>query len=310
MEQKIGIVGGGIAGLALAIALQQLGIKSIIFEKDLNFQTRNQGYGLTLQQGGKALKSLQLLDAIRKLSCSSLSHFIFDGDGRIVVYWGVGRTLSEKNVVWNANRNLHISRQALRQVLLDRIDERFVEIRWDSQVVGLERVEEGVFVETLSGDKSIPKIDFVYVVAGCDGIFSRVRSMIIIDDPLKYLETFVMLGIFETAGFELFIERVVQMSDGDARIFMMPFDEDRTMWQLSFPLKSLDAAIDLSKSSQENLLAEAKKRCKNFCSPIPEMLNATLPALVTGYPVYDREPMVEPLDENLMITLLGGIKHF
>jgi hypothetical protein len=39
----VGIVGGGIGGFALAVALQSRGIKSIVFEKDSSFEERQQG---------------------------------------------------------------------------------------------------------------------------------------------------------------------------------------------------------------------------------------------------------------------------
>ena len=56
----VGIIGGGIAGLALAIALQHRSIPFTIYEKDLNFEERQQGYGLTMQQGSQALLALGL----------------------------------------------------------------------------------------------------------------------------------------------------------------------------------------------------------------------------------------------------------
>ena len=43
------IVGGGIGGVALGIALQQRGIRYTLFEKDDCFDSRRQGYGLTMQ---------------------------------------------------------------------------------------------------------------------------------------------------------------------------------------------------------------------------------------------------------------------
>jgi salicylate hydroxylase len=56
----ISIIGGGIGGLALAIALQHRSIPFTIYEKDLNFDERQQGYGLTMQQGSQALLALGL----------------------------------------------------------------------------------------------------------------------------------------------------------------------------------------------------------------------------------------------------------
>lgn len=47
----VGIVGGGISGLALALALQKRKIQSVLWEKDESFEDRKQGYGLTIQQG-------------------------------------------------------------------------------------------------------------------------------------------------------------------------------------------------------------------------------------------------------------------
>lgn len=59
---KIAIVGAGISGLTLSIALRQIGFKNIsIFEKDGSFDCRKQGYGLTILQGKAALKKIGVL---------------------------------------------------------------------------------------------------------------------------------------------------------------------------------------------------------------------------------------------------------
>ena len=44
------IAGCGMSGLALALALQQRGMRVVIYEKDAHFDSRSQGYGLTMQQ--------------------------------------------------------------------------------------------------------------------------------------------------------------------------------------------------------------------------------------------------------------------
>ena len=56
----VAIVGGGIGGAALALALQQRGVPVRVFERDACFAERAQGYGLTMQQGATALKQLGL----------------------------------------------------------------------------------------------------------------------------------------------------------------------------------------------------------------------------------------------------------
>lgn len=60
---RIAVVGAGISGLALSIALKQRGFTNItIFEKDISFDFRRQGYGLTILQGKSALRKLGVLE--------------------------------------------------------------------------------------------------------------------------------------------------------------------------------------------------------------------------------------------------------
>ncbi|KNC70567.1 hypothetical protein SARC_16904, partial [Sphaeroforma arctica JP610] len=55
---KVVVIGGGIGGFALALALQQRNTQVIVYEKDKSFDERSQGYGLTLQQGARILSKL------------------------------------------------------------------------------------------------------------------------------------------------------------------------------------------------------------------------------------------------------------
>ena len=50
----IAIIGGGIGGIALAVACLHRGIPYTLYERDESFDARAQGYGLTLQQASKA----------------------------------------------------------------------------------------------------------------------------------------------------------------------------------------------------------------------------------------------------------------
>jgi 2-polyprenyl-6-methoxyphenol hydroxylase-like FAD-dependent oxidoreductase len=52
----IAIIGGGIAGVALGVACLHRGIPYTIYERDMDFAARSQGYGLTLQQASKAIE--------------------------------------------------------------------------------------------------------------------------------------------------------------------------------------------------------------------------------------------------------------
>jgi 2-polyprenyl-6-methoxyphenol hydroxylase-like FAD-dependent oxidoreductase len=62
-KSRIAVVGAGISGLALSIALKQKGFTNIkVFEKDPSFDNRRQGYGLTILQGKSALRKIGVLE--------------------------------------------------------------------------------------------------------------------------------------------------------------------------------------------------------------------------------------------------------
>jgi hypothetical protein len=73
----VAIVGGGIGGAALALALQQRNVPVRIYERDGGFDERAQGYGLTMQQGATALSRL----GVPNLGVFSTAHHSFLPDG-------------------------------------------------------------------------------------------------------------------------------------------------------------------------------------------------------------------------------------
>jgi 2-polyprenyl-6-methoxyphenol hydroxylase-like FAD-dependent oxidoreductase len=88
----------------------------------------------------------------------------------------------------------------------------------------------------------------------------------------------------------------------------MPYDSDSVMWQLSFPI-SEDEAIILSTKGSKALKEEACRRIQ-WHEPIPQILSVTQEALISGYPVYDRELLnPELLQKSGNVTLIGDAAH-
>lgn len=88
----------------------------------------------------------------------------------------------------------------------------------------------------------------------------------------------------------------------------MPYDQDRIMWQLSFPLEEAEAK-KLSAQGAKAMKDEACRRLQ-WHDPIPQVLAATGESEITGYPVYDRK-LFDPLllREKGSVTLLGDAAH-
>jgi 2-polyprenyl-6-methoxyphenol hydroxylase-like FAD-dependent oxidoreductase len=101
---------------------------------------------------------------------------------------------------------------------------------------------------------------------------------------------------------------VFQTANGNERIYMMPYNSDSVMWQLSFPMPEKEAQA-LSAQGPQALKEEACRRTQ-WHDPIPQILAATSEAQISGYPVYDRK-LLEPelLKKGKQLTLIGDAAH-
>ncbi|MGJ8725378.1 MAG: FAD-dependent oxidoreductase [Roseibacillus sp.] len=310
----VAIIGGGIGGVALAVACLHRGIPHTLYERDGGFDERSQGYGLTLQQASKAIAGLGIFSLDQGIV--STRHLVHTPEGKVVGEWG-GRKWLESNaeaLPKLKRTNVHIARQSLRLALLEQLNGHDA-VQWGHQLVDYQDVEgERVSLSFLvNGETKRAHAD---LVVGADGIRSAVRRLLIGEEasPLQYLGCIVILGICPLSQLEglesplLDSATVFQTANGNERIYMMPYDADSVMWQLSFPMPEEEAKT-LSALGSQALKEEALRRCP-WHDPIPQILAATQASQISGYPVYDRELLKpELLEKGNRVTLIGDAAH-
>lgn len=307
---KVVVAGSGIAGAALTLALQQRGIQVVCYERDTHFNQRAQGYGLTIQQAGAAVHALGVDCDHNNIAFAITHHNAFSHTGELLGSYGSLTAESIAPEVLKSKKapkhNIIITRQDLRQKMINKLTPDT--IQWGISVIGYteqtsesDESKQSLLTVHLSNGKSIKDCS---LLVGCEGIRSTIRRQKLqVCKPLRFLKTFVILGIAQISlpsrdeengpqpsNHHLLKHKtcVNQASDACTRIYSMPFDEDTIMWQLSFPI-SFQAALELQSSGPEGWLAESKRRCLSWeLDYITPLLNNTPVHTVTGYPAYDR----------------------
>lgn len=319
----VAIIGGGIGGVALAVACLHRGIPFTLFERDTHFNARAQGYGLTLQQATKTIVELGVISLTEGIT--STKHVVHTAEGNVVGEWGMRKWLPTKDTEPTSavpsatltkstkRSNIHIARQALRAALLDQLGGSSA-IQWGHQLLGFK--ENNGRVDLNFRVNGVLKQTTTDLVVGADGIRSCVRKLLIGDTttPLHYLDCMVILGICPLSALDdldsplLDSATVFQTANGQERMYMMPYTSNAIMWQFSFPI-SEEKAKQLSSLGAKALKAEVLRRTP-WHAPIPQIVSATLETQISGYPVYDRELLnSELLKNHKQVTLLGDAAH-
>jgi salicylate hydroxylase len=287
------IVGSGVGGLATALALQRKGIQVKVYERDESFDSRSQGYSLTLQQGLQALEQLGVGKQVRSACgrCKISAHQILKSNGEtMIIFDRKYRTKKSKG-------NLPIPRQQLRKVLHDALLPDT--IQWSKQLTSFEVTENNVKCKFSDGEVVVGE-----ALIGCDGIHSLVRKELI-GDPIQYLGVVAINGITET-DHALMKNRVTQTLDGSSRMFTKPFNKGSSMWQLTFPV-SIDEVDNFPFTDLETVKRIALEKVEGWHPPMSQLvLNTPLSKMRTG-PIYDRTPL-NPWTTT-RATLLGDSAH-
>ena len=331
----VGIIGGGLGGMAMGLSLQKRGVPYKIFEKDVAFDARKQGYALTMQQGTHSMRLLGLDDELKRLGVTSRKHISFDRNGNIIGEYGGGHRKDQ--ICDKGKYNVHIPRQKLREMLVDNIDKS--NIYWNKKLVTFEdcinKTDEKVTLHFEDGSRYKCSL-----MIASDGIHSTVYRQLFGESTssrtLNHLNLLVILGISpmiidptnvntvfvgssdeaspirEKSKGYMSKRQQMQWVDGRTRVFTMPFDESHTMWQLSFPLDE-KACKDIS-TSVSDLKNQALQVCHGWHSPLVKLLDATSLECISGHPVYDKDPIDFPLQTRVQnpfsrVTFIGDAAH-
>lgn len=167
MALQVLVVGGGIGGLAAAIALGRNGHSVTVIERDPDWSV----YGVGIIQQSNVVRAMEQLGVLERFIAAA---FGFDA---VEIFAPDGTKLARvpsPRLVEGRPANVGIARPALQQVLADTARACGAEVRLGLTVAALH--DDGAGVDVSFSDGSQARYD---LVVGADGVYSQIRGMIL-----------------------------------------------------------------------------------------------------------------------------------
>lgn len=158
------VIGGGIAGPAVALALRKAGIRSTIYE---SYPAAADGVGAGMMLAPNGLEALKIIGIDAELQAVSrpISHMtIADSRGKVLCRFSGLAGMQPSRVVWRSD---------LHKVLRKAVEDTDIPIVYGKRLVGASETADGVCLQFADGSHASGDI-----LIGADGIRSTVRELI------------------------------------------------------------------------------------------------------------------------------------
>ncbi len=208
--------------------------------------------------------------------------------------------------------SMRISRNVLRQTLVDAVAGNVDEIVWEAKVIGVERLEDGRIRLVLEGGKT----DECDMLIAADGSRSKVRAALRPDDVLEFQKVVAIMGDSKFVGEvppPANKDWGLVLSGTGVGLFVSPIDEHRVVWSISYLASKPRAAVRqrMEKQDADALLEEALERGKELPEPFRTYVEATDLQTLQMFNCMDKAPFEHntgPLKAT-NVVFLGDSNH-
>ena len=279
------IIGGGIGGLATALALRKVGITARVYEATSTI--REVGAGLTLWSNAiHALHWLGLEERLNALSVPEIQGGIVTWRGEPLMHMDAAdmqRRFGTPAIV--------VHRAELQAALLDAVGDGVVQT--GQRCVGISQDAAGVRLAFADGHE-----DRAALVIGADGIHSVVRQQLFDKTPPRYSGYGAWRAVvpfdLDGVGHEVW--------GRGARFGFVPMSEGRVYWFATH--NAPETYEDPSPAARHAAVCAA---FRGWLAPVEDIVRATPADAILYNPIYDRPPLSHWSEGR--VTLLGDAAH-
>lgn len=283
---KIAIIGGGVAGLTTAIAMQKLGIQANVYEQAARLTGIGAGFGLAAN-AMHALNILGLREGVEKIGHFLPSYNIVNEKGRILI-----APKTEKIGVFYQQKNFALHRGELHSYLLSQL--KVGQVKLAKRAIRIAQNTDGVCVFFSDGTSIQTE---ALIVA--DGVRSQIRQFLLPNARARYAGYTCWRAVIDKGNIELASSMETWGSKG--RFGMTPLVGDKIYWYACINGKENDPV--LSKYTIEDL----QEHFKGYHPPIQNILKNTANEQLIRGDIMDIKPLTSFAFNKIL--LIGDAAH-
>jgi 2-polyprenyl-6-methoxyphenol hydroxylase-like FAD-dependent oxidoreductase len=287
--RRVLIAGGGLGGIAAAVALQRRGIEATVFESAP--QLRDGGAGLHIWTNGMiALEHLGLADQVRAIAPAQSVCSFATWDGVPYGHWPVG-AFAERY----GQPTVAIGRSALHGVLADALEAPVVT---GAEVTDYSQDDDGVTLRFADGREERGDL-----LIGADGVHSAVRRRLLGPKPPHYAGYIAWRGHAHLDAETIRPGTFLALFGPGVRFTFYDIAPGLVHWMsvANGPAGGRD------NGSPAETLAMIRRRHEGWVDPVAAILQSTDPDTIIRNDVLERRP--DPSWGEGRVTLLGDAAH-
>jgi len=285
---RIAIIGGGIGGLTVALALKQFGFEPQVFEQAPKLLEVGSAI-IIWPNAMRVLHQLGLAELVRHDGGALEQAQWLNHDGRLINRFALPETDFPAVVLHRARLQEELVRALPPDSIhLGHVFESFAQ---NSDVV-LAKFTNGASLE-------------FDLLIGADGLHSHVRAQLRNDGPPTYRDYIAWRGVVDFTPKSLAPASAFEIYGNGKRFGIGPLGFGKVGWWVSVNQTSPDAAAHEPNPAHDR--EELLQLFDGWCEPVPELIRATPLSSLIRNPVFDRTP-VKKWGEG-SVTLMGDAVH-
>jgi 2-polyprenyl-6-methoxyphenol hydroxylase-like FAD-dependent oxidoreductase len=288
-RKSVAIIGAGIGGLTLAVALHRKGINAIVYENASEMKFL--GAGLALAGNAiQSFKAIGLQDEVLAAGKILKKLSIKDHRGRVITTADAEYISAKLNIV----NNFAVHRADLHEVLLRQLPQEKLVL--GKRAIDFQQHNDRVLVNFADGTS----VNADFVIAS-DGIHSVFRKKLVQNSEPRYAGYTAWRAVIDQSETALNLDETLESWGRGKRFGIVPLTNNRIYWFATINASAKNER--LKNYTTQDLVREFE----NFHLPIPQIIEETRNEQLIWSDIIDLEPLKKFAFGR--IVLMGDAAH-